>query len=154
MRSLPSSSLMSHWLARSPSRDFSDVTLAREDDCPGVHCHYLTRQKPGVYLFVSYWPRNKLLKLATVWSISYPSRPLRCLTRPVNYLTRKKAYFMLLGSIAEVPGAKADLANLGHDKTNTATDTDLTLHFEIIRTKRNCALPQRHPTYLVLWWAR
>ena len=48
---------MSHWLARSPLQDFSDVTLAdeesaleftnvtlaREDDHPGVHCHYLTQ---------------------------------------------------------------------------------------------------------------
>ena len=53
---------MLHWLARSPPQDFSDVTLAdeestleftdvtlaREDDCPGVHRHYLTRQKVRV----------------------------------------------------------------------------------------------------------
>ena len=67
-RAPPRTSLVSHWLARSPPRDFfdvaladeesalefTDVTLAREDDRPGVHRHYLTRQKSRVYLFVSY----------------------------------------------------------------------------------------------------
>ena len=73
---------MSHWLARSPPLDFSDVTLAfeesafelldvtlaREDDRPGVlrpdrSCEFL--------LYVLYRPHNKLLKLATVWSIAF-----------------------------------------------------------------------------------
>ena len=71
---------MSHWHTRSPPKDFFDVTfayeesafefldvtLAREDDRLGVHrpdrsCKftYLSRIDP----------ENKLLKLATVWSI-------------------------------------------------------------------------------------
>ena len=60
---------MLNWLARSPPWDFSDVTfayeesalesfdvtLAQEDDRPGVHRHYLTQtEDASFYLSVSY----------------------------------------------------------------------------------------------------
>ena len=65
-RAPPRTSSVSHWLARSPPRDFldvtladeesasefPDVTLAREDDRRGVHRHYQTQTKVASLLFV------------------------------------------------------------------------------------------------------
>ena len=45
-----------------------DVTLAREDDHPGV---LRPDRRRKFLLYVLYRPRNKLLKLASVWSIAF-----------------------------------------------------------------------------------
>ena len=83
---------MSHWLARSPPRDFfdvtladeesalefTDVTLAREDDRRRVHRHYHTQTEVASLSFVKFYTNQEinLLKLATVLT-NQPSTPFR-----------------------------------------------------------------------------
>ena len=78
---------MSHWLARSPPRDFfdvtladeesalefTDVTLAREDDRRGVLRHYQTQTEVASFIRLILTKEINLLKLATVRSIYFTS---------------------------------------------------------------------------------